>query len=269
LILVFYAFAREIGPFKRRIKNRAAFADGGLSGFRAEIGDKQYTVAGHGIGIRRAGEMARRAFEMIPAPEMVIATGVAGALSSGLKPGDLVLAHRVIQLSENGENARHILTIDREHLEDIGRSLTIAGLKYSTGALMTVPRVLATAAEKRHAKVNTGAIAVDMETAAIAAEAHARGIPFVAIRAVLDEVDDDVSGAAEMAGEDGFVRPLAATAYLVRNPSALLKLPRMIRNLARATNSIADALEAIAHEGRVPRVRKKSATGRAESTHRR
>jgi adenosylhomocysteine nucleosidase len=268
LILVFYAFAREIGPFKRRIKNRAAFADGGLSGFRADIAGKQYTVAGHGIGIRRAGEMARRAFEMIPAPEMVIATGVAGALSSGLKPGDLVLAHRVIQLSENGENARHILTIDREHLEDIGRSLTIAGLKYSTGALMTVPRALATAAEKKHAKVNTGAIAVDMETAAIAAEAHARGIPFVAIRAVLDTADEDVGG-AEILGEDGVVRPLAATAYLVRNPGAVLKLPRMIRNLARATNSIADALEAIAHEGKVPGVRKKSAATRAESTRRR
>lgn len=268
MILVFYAFAREIGPFKRRVKNRSAFADGGLSGFRANIGGKQYTVAGHGIGIRRAGEMARRAFEMIPAPEMVIATGVAGALSSGLKPGDLVLAHRVIQLNENGENARHILTIDRQHLEDIGRSLTIAGLKYSTGALMTVTHVLATAAEKKRAKVNTGAIAVDMETAAIAAEAHTRGIPFVAIRAVLDQVDDDVSG-AEMADEDGRVRPLAATAYLVRNPGAVLKLPRMIRNLARATSSIADALEAIAHEGKVPGIRKKSAAGRGGSTRRR
>jgi hypothetical protein len=38
----------------------------------------------------------------------------------------------------------------------------------------------------------------------------------------------------------------------VRNPGTVLKLPRMIRNLSRATAAIADALEAIAHEGKVP-----------------
>ena len=90
-----------------------------------------------------------------------------------------------------------------------------------------------------------------METAAIASEAAVRGLPFVAIRAVLDEVDDEVVG-AEMADEDGDVRPLAATAYLLRNPATVLKLPRMIRNLSRATAAIADALTAIAHDGKVP-----------------
>src|SRR6202044_432479 len=114
---------------------------------------------------------------------------------------------------------------------------------YSTGAILTSNRVF-TVAEKRSAKESTGAIAVDMETAAIAAEAGARGLPFVAIRAVLDEVDDEVVGAA-MADEDGNVRPLAATSYLLRNPAAILKLPQMMRNLSRATASIADALSAI------------------------
>lgn len=268
MILVFYAFAREIGPFKRRVKNRQTFADGGLGGFRAEIAGKQFTVAGHGIGIRRAGEMVRRAFEMAPAPEMVIATGVAGALSHELKAGDLVLAHRVIQMDQHSENVRHVLTIDRALLEDIERSLAIGGVKYSTGALMTVQRVLVTRAEKKDAKIGTGAIAVDMETAAVAAEAEARGIPLVAIRAVLDEVDDDFSGAADMASEDGAVHPIAATAQVLRHPGIVLKLPSMIRKLGLATRSIADALEAIAYEGRVPGVRT-SAKAQAESTRRR
>ena len=45
----------------------------------------------------------------------------------------------------------------------------------------------------------------------------------------------------------------AEAAFLVRNPGTVLKLPRMMRNLARATTAIADALEAIAHEGKVPK----------------
>ena len=38
---------------------------------------------------------------------------------------------------------------------------------------------------------------------------------------------------------------LAATAYLLRNPGDLLKLPRMMANLSRATRSLAAGLEAI------------------------
>jgi len=251
LILIFYAFAREIAPFKRRQRNRRPLALEGLHGFRAEIGGKEFAVVGHGIGSDRATEAARRTFDLIPNVELVIGTGVAGALSGGLKPGDLVLADRSLRFDGDGKVAGQIALDGNADRQAAGRSLSSAGLAYSTGAILTAHRVLGSGAEKRRAKEDTGAIAVDMETAAIAAEAAVRGLPFVAIRAVLDEVDDEIAG-AEMADEDGNVRPLAATSYLIRNPAAMLKLPRMIRNLSRATAAIADALTAIAHEGKVP-----------------
>ena len=251
MILLFYAFAREIAAFKRRTRNRTPLALDGLHGFRAEIGGKEFTVVGHGIGHRRATETTRRAFDLMPGAELVIGTGVVGALSSGLKPGDLVLADRVLMIHGDGQGAEQMSAVSDEHLRATGRALAAAGIAYSTGAILTSHRVLTTGAEKRRAKESTGAIAVDMETAAIAAEADGRGLPFVAIRAVLDEVDDEVVG-AEMADEDGNVRPLAATSYLLRNPGTMLKLPRMIRNLSRATAAIADALTAIAHDGKIP-----------------
>ena len=251
MIFLFYAFAREIAPFKRLLRNRTPLAINGLDGFRAEIGGKQFAIVGHGIGHRRATEAARRAFDSIPGAELVIGTGVVGALSSGLKPGDLILSDRVLTFDADGKVAEQVLAVGDSHLRAVGHSLASAGIAYSTGAILTSHRVLATGAEKRRAKEITGAIAVDMETGAIAAEAAARGLPFIAIRAVLDEVDDEVVG-AEMADEDGNVRPLAATSYLIRNPATMLKLPKMIRNLSRATAAIADALTAIAHEGQTP-----------------
>jgi adenosylhomocysteine nucleosidase len=251
LILLFYAFAREIAPFKRRLRNRVPLALDGLHGFRAEIGGKKFAVVGHGIGHRRATEVARRAFDSMPGAELVIGTGVVGALSSGLKPGDLVLSDRILTIDEDGQVAEQVIAVSDSHLRAVGRSLASAGIAYSTGAILTSHRVLATGAEKRRAKESTGAIAVDMETAAIAAEAAALGLPFVAVRAVLDEVDDEIVG-AELADADGNVRPLAATSYLIRNPAAMLKLPKMIRNLSRATVSIADALTSIAYEGQAP-----------------
>jgi len=258
LIILFYAFAREIAPFKRRLRNRTPLALGGLQGFRATVAGKQFVVVAHGIGHRRAAETAHRAFDLMPGAELVIGTGVVGALSSGLRPGDLVLSERVLTLDADGRIDEQVTVVDEAHLRTVSRSLTHAGIAYSTGAILTSHRVLATGAEKRSAKEVTGAIAVDMETAAIAAEAGARGLPFVAIRAVLDEVDDEVVGAA-MADEDGNVRPLAATSYLLRNPAAILKLPQMMRNLSRATASIADALSAIAHEGKIPNATKRAA----------
>ena len=257
MILLFYAFAREIAPFKRQVRNRTPLALDGLHGFRAEIGGKLFAVIGHGIGHRRATETARRAFDSIPGAELVIGTGVVGALSSGLKPGDLVLSDRVMTLDGDGRLGEQVITGGDAHLRAVGRSLASANIAYSTGAILTSHRVLANGAEKRRAKESTGAIAVDMETAALASEAAAHGIPFVAIRAVLDEVDDEIVG-AEMADEDGNVRPLAATSYLIRNPATMLKLPRMMRNLSRATASIADALTAIAHEGKVPAATKRA-----------
>ncbi len=262
MILIFYAFAREIAPFKRRCKIRSPISHRGLHGFTATVAGKQFTVIGHGIGHRRARETAIHAFELVPRPEMIIATGVAGALSSGLEPGDLVLADRLLILESDEKIARRVDSIRAADLAVAGRALTRAGLRYSMGAMLTMDRVIS-AAEKRLAKSSTGAIAVDMETAAIAAEARTREIPFIAMRAVLDQLDDEVPG-VDILDRDGRVRPLAATSFFVRNPGVFLELPRMIRNLARATNSIADALEAIAYDGEVPSARKNRAANSAE-----
>ncbi|HSR57938.1 MAG TPA: hypothetical protein VLL57_07095, partial [Candidatus Binataceae bacterium] len=70
------------------------------------------------------------------------------------------------------------------------------------------------------------------------------GLPFVVVRTVMDSLEDEVFG-AEVADEHGRIRPLAATSYLVRNPGTFLKLPRMLRNLALAGKSLADAIEAL------------------------
>ena len=116
MILLFYAFAREIAPFKRRLRNCAPLALDGLHGFRAEIGGKEFAVVGHGIGHRRAAEVARRAFDSMPGAELVIGTGVVGALSSGLKPGDLVLSDRIMTIDGDGLVAEQVIAVSDSHL---------------------------------------------------------------------------------------------------------------------------------------------------------
>lgn len=194
--------------------------------------------------MERAGETVRLALDRFPEAELVIGTGVAGALAPGMAPGDIVVADRIVTASAEGAPAEpHVIVSEqaRTHLEGRLRS---AGLDFSRGALLTSHRVLASTEAKRLAHEQSGAIAVDMESAAIAAETERRSMPFVVVRTVMDAAEHEVFG-ADLADEHGRVSALSATGYLARNPSAIAQLPRMMRNLGRATLSIADAIEAL------------------------
>ncbi len=248
LILIFYAFAREISPLKRRLKNRFPLNLKGLNGFRTRTERGEVAFVATGIGLKRSKAIARQALSALPETRLVIGTGVIGALSGGLRPGDVVIADRAMRARTDSAHPEHVVAVDAETLEYCERTLHAAGLASSTGAILSSLRVIPNAEEKRAAKRHSGAIAVDMESAAIAGEAAARGIPFAIVRTVIDSLEDEIFG-AEMADEEGRVKPLAAANYLVRNPGAVLKIPWMIRNLALATRALADAIDALIKAG--------------------
>lgn len=244
MILLFYAFAREIAPLKRRLKNRRPLEHRDLRGFRAGGGANEIVAIATGMGLAHARTAALRAFESYPEAGLAVGTGVAGALTEGLVPGDLVLADRVMVQRDGVTEPEHLISIDGELLGEVGRTLQEAGLRFVSGGMLSSHRVLAGGAEKRLARKKTGAIAVDMETASIAEQAHARGISFTCLRAIIDRVDEEVVGAT-LTDKSGEVSALAAAIHLLRHPGDVLKLPGMVANLTRATRSLATGLEAI------------------------
>jgi adenosylhomocysteine nucleosidase len=245
LILIFYAFAREIAPLRRRLAERRPIAHAHLHGVQARLHGRELAMVATGIGHARAARAAAHAMDQFPAAEIVIATGVAGALAEHLRPGDLVLVERIIA-ERLGDHVPREIAIAREQLNSIAAALDAKQVRHVRGAMLTADQVLPGAREKVAARLATGAIAVDMETAALAAEAARRGVPFVSLRTILDTVGDEIVG--PRIDETGRVRALATATGLMRNPGALLKIPRMMKNLAIATNALADALEvAIAH----------------------
>ncbi len=244
MILIFYAFAREVGAFKRRLADRAALGIDGLRGFRGRLGSAEIVGVATGLGIHRAADTARRALQSFAASDLVIATGLAGALSEELQPGDLVLADRLVLASERPGLAPATFAISPGDLARFKAALEAPPLKFTTGTLLTAARILKDGAAKRDARARTGALAVDMESAAVAAEANRCAMRFACVRAVLDTVDEEIVG-AELAGPDGEVRPLAAARFLLRNPAAVIGLARMMRSLNRAMAALADALAAL------------------------
>ena len=242
MIVIFYAFSREVGALKRKFETRAALEIAGLSGFRGKLGGAEVAAIATGIGTDRAREAARRAFDSLSRVDFAISTGVAGALSEGLMPGDLVVADRLI--ASTVADSDRISGVRAEDLDRVKNALRAAGIQFSIGAILTSAHPLLTAAEKRRAKSATGAIAVDMESAILADAAQSRGVPFACVRAILDTADEEVVG-AELADQDGHLRPIKAAGFIVRHPAAILTLSRIGRNLGLASKSIAAAIEAI------------------------
>jgi adenosylhomocysteine nucleosidase len=250
MILIFYAFRRELSDFRKRIANRAALP-AGLRGFKGRIGDHDIFLVATGIGVAQARESARRALRMLGRPRLVISTGVAGALAPDLKAGNIVIANPLLleESRDSGcvEVARLSPGIEQTVRDTLGRTgLTVA----TTGPLLTAGWLLEGADAKHAAFGRTGAIAVDMESAALATEVTGAGIPFLCLRAVMDEADDEIPG-AELPDATGHIPPLKAAAYFIMNPAALAAIPATIRKLNRATAAIAVALEVLCIEPRV------------------
>jgi adenosylhomocysteine nucleosidase len=155
------------------------------------------------------------------APEHVIFTGVAGGLASGVEVGDIVVGSAFVQHDMNAEPL-----FPRWEVPGYGRSrfnadLALAQVLYESakdavtwlpklldeptlrlfglhspsvhrGEIVTGDRFVATAAESDALRAALPeAMAVDMESAAVAQVCQDYGVPFAAVRTVSDRADDD------------------------------------------------------------------------------
>ena len=117
--------------------------------------------------------------------------------------------------------------------------------RHYPGPILTVDRIVLTAGEKRRLAAESGAMALDMESAAIASAASARSIPFLAVRGVLDAIDEDLAiGFDQFLDGRGEPQPLPLMRYLIRHP---LTLPHLV-GLGLRTKAICSRLGRLLQE---------------------
>ena len=107
-VLVTFAVEPEFAPWRklRDFKERVVKnVSGPRASFFASIGDKQVEVVLTGIGENACNEtLVRRDIPGGQKPDLVVSSGLAGALSLNLKPGDLI-APRKARTLKNDANA--------------------------------------------------------------------------------------------------------------------------------------------------------------------
>jgi hypothetical protein len=177
----------------------------------------EWILTANGPGPALAGEAADR---VGPRVDAVISAGLCGALSPGLHVGDIVVASAV-----NGEPV--------ECPKSVGR--------FTRGAVASIDRVAQTAAEKAEL-ARSGAIAVEMEAAAVLQRARRWGLPFYCIRAVSDTSDEsfelDLNAARDISGRFRVGRILTQAAC--RPLSGVPELLRLRRNSETACRALGE-----------------------------
>ncbi len=224
---------RRLAMAPERVAGLPGPAYAGLCGRRPVL------LACSGMGRRRAEE----AIEAVLAHRAVLAVvsfGFSGGLQGHLAAGDLVLASELMgSTGPAGEIEPTIYRADRELLGAATEALQTARLPALCGPTVTVPGIVATPAGKESLGRWTGAVAVDMESYWLARAASARGLPFLALRAVSDTMDEPLPPLNQLLDDDGDLSAGRLAAHLVREPGSLADLLRMARNVGRARRALA------------------------------
>jgi len=120
----------------------------------------------------------------------LMSCGAAGGLDSALACGSIVLPQEVLQLDDAGSIVRRYQADAGWH-EHLARTLSGVN-QLSSASLASATQAMAGPAQKSALFHSTQAAAVDLESAAIAAVASERGLPFAVLRVIVDGARDSV-----------------------------------------------------------------------------
>lgn len=141
-------------------------------------------------------------------PDWVLSVGFSGALQPHLKVGDLVVADAIVDREGKG------LKVDVRM-----QSVPKEGLY--VGKFVNVDQIVRTVAEKQSLAETSGAIAVDMESLAVARVCAERSIKFMAVRVISDDMSKDLPAEImTVFGNTGFLRAGAVLRALWNRPSS-------------------------------------------------
>jgi nucleoside phosphorylase len=240
-ILVTFAVDAEFAPWRKARK----FVANGMKGvptYLARIGDADVSVILTGVGPNaartamfdkcRSDASGERYFDFC------ISAGLAGALRSGYRIGEVIAAQAVI--SDGPERADF-------PFKGVSSSEKLVRIAEECGArhapkFLTVNHIVGSVEEK--ARLAASADLVEMESFEVLTEAAAWGASGISIRAVSDLCEEslplDFSPAID---EKGKVHSISVIGELARHPRALPGLIRFARRSRLAAGRLAEFLE--------------------------
>ncbi len=227
MLAVTFALPEESRGFARLLRHPG---ETGLASCRAvlgNLGSRELLLFHTGMGQARAYERLRRFLDGHPAVTGIISAGYAGGLDPALRAGTLFLARNY--------SAAPLLARAQA-------ALGAAGVH--TGRLATAGAVLETPRAKARFARETGAAAVDMETATIETLCRERGVPLLSLRVISDPANQQFAVPLPVCFDPikESPRPLALLAYLLGHPSRVRGFLRFALTMDRVRAALTAGL---------------------------
>ncbi len=183
-----------------------------------------------GMGAHNASQAAQA---LIAAEvDALVSWGVAGALDPGLVCGDTVLPVQV------RDSEHHVYAPDHAWHAALKSRLEQQRL-FADGTILSMQDVQHDLRSKSDLHQATQALAVDMESAAVARVALNANKPFVVIRTIFDSVSMRIPASSTNATDQyGQVSIPKLISGLIRKPAEVLQYPQMIASFAKAKKSL-------------------------------
>lgn len=195
---------------------------------------RRVMLAANGAGPKLAVRAVETAIRAVSAAELsaskletVVSTGLCGALDPKLNENEILVATEVLDSTTRQRFACAPVRSDRS---------------FTPGAIVTQERVANTAREKAELAA-CGAIAVDMESAAIAAHSKRAGLPFACIRVVSDRADESFNlDFNDMRSHEGRISRVKIGVYALTHPNTIAGLLRLKRRADGAAKVLGEFL---------------------------
>jgi adenosylhomocysteine nucleosidase len=237
------AMPMELRPLAKRLRLRRSRA--------GDIGVRSGTARGRavlavatGMGTALATDQTQRLLAAIEVGHVII-FGIAGAVGDGIALGTVIRPRAVVDGTDGAE-----------HVPAPLRSATPGGTIWTTDELITNPDVLSGLRSR-------GVVALDMETAAIAAVCERHGVGWSAVRVISDRAADGVvtDEVFRLSKQDGTPDVAAVTRYFARHPGHVPRMARLASAARKATAIAADAAIGTFDEIAPPTERRPEANG--------
>jgi len=179
---------------------------------------------------------------------LAISSGFAGALVPA-RVGDLIIGTgtRSIAFEGTWKAGIQARTINQDCVERMRLLADQLGIATKVGMVVSAARVVGRSVDKQAISRMTGAVALDMESAALAQVAEERGVPFVVVRTVSDLVEEELP-----LDFNAFLGPSAwrkGLYELMTHPASLIGLNRLRKQSRLAAGRLTAFCSAYGEQG--------------------
>jgi adenosylhomocysteine nucleosidase len=222
----------ELGAFLDRCERVKKYIGSNFVFRGGRYDNIRIVVVESGTGFARA-RRATQAMIDAHSPKWILSSGFAGALVPTVKIGDIVVADSIV------DTHGQAMMIDVAFPADPARGLHI-------GRILTSDAIVRLVSEKQLLAAHLGAIAVDMESLAVAQVCREQGIRCLSIRSISDDVAHDLPPEVlSLIGPTGTTRLGAALGAIWNRPESVRDMWKLRQSAHFAAGRLATFLDGI------------------------